>query len=492
MAFFTLKTLLIEPFCTGTRLHKPLLGLFCLINSLVLFNALFHFHRVGYDTLDGHMPYIAALGTFHLPDAETSRSFFSPPLPYVFPALVHFLLTSITSFTGWDTLSLDIACKAGQMQNVVFSLGLTFALLKICNTLYPDDIWFKFGALALLGIVPVYYKSFAFVRGEPLVAFLALVVIYQVCKLLFAQYVLYSRTSFILPGLTLGLLALSRQWGILLFPALAFWVLLLRVYQGRQSGALGRTVLQSLCLAILIGGWFYVVLAWRYGSPLAFNRDPSPIFRFSNQPATFYTGIGLDQLFRAPVYPAFANQLIPVFFSETWGDYWAHFVYTRSHTIFASDNGVSLNYLGRVNFVSLVPTIVLTGGMITGCVHMLRFIRPSNRVSSDLAESLERKDMLNRHAFFGLLVISILISLGSYIWFLIGYPNPRGDTVKATYMLHIFPLLAILASEFLRQVRSRSVALYWLLMGLLLLVFLHNLPVVITRFITPLPFLYDR
>lgn len=471
------------------RLNRPLLALFSLINGLVLFNALFHFHRVGYDTLDGHMPYIAALGTLHLPDPETSRSFFSPPLPYVFPALIHFLLTSISTFTGWDMLPIDIATKAGQLQNMLFSLGLTFYLLKICGIIYPGNTEFKFGALASIGILPVYYKSFAFVRGEPLVAFLTVVVIYQVSTLLYAQEVNNFKNRFWLLGLVLGFLALSRQWGLLLFPSLGLWVLLIRSRWGSYAHSLTRTVIHGLCLAFFIGGWFYVFLTWHYGSPLAFNRASSPVFALTNQPVTFYISIGLDQLFSSPVYPAFTNHLVPVLFSETWGDYWAHFVYTRSHTIFSSSHGVSLAYLGRVNLVALIPTLVLISGVMLGIRHTVQFIRQPGYLSV-VPPTSPQMFVLRQHAFFCLLVITILVSFGFYIWFLINYPNSRGDTIKATYILHIFPLLALLAGEFLRQLHARTVIVYRLTIGLGLLVFLHNMPVMITRFFTPLPFLH--
>lgn len=72
-----------------------------------------------------------------------------------------------------------------------------------------------------------------------------------------------------------------------------------------------------------------------------------------------------------------------------------------------------------------------------------------------------------------------------YLWFLIMYPNPgKGDTVKATHMIHISPFVAILGAELLHRTRQKSARAYLAIVTLLAVSLLHNLPVFITRHIS--------
>jgi hypothetical protein len=67
----------------------------------------------------------------------------------------------------------------------------------------------------------VYYKTFAFVRGEPYVAFFAVVVLYYVVLILVRKR--FFTVHALLLGCALGCAALSRQWGMFLFPAVGLF-----------------------------------------------------------------------------------------------------------------------------------------------------------------------------------------------------------------------------------------------------------------------------
>jgi hypothetical protein len=70
-----------------------------------------------------------------------------------------------------------------------------------------------------------------------------------------------------------------------------------------------------------------------------------------------------------------------------------------------------------------------------------------------------------------------------YMWFLIMYPNlGKGDTIKATYTLHIFPYLGLLFADLLRKIRRKAELVYWVIMVGLGLCFLHNLPASVTHY----------
>ncbi len=42
-----------------------------------------------------------------------------------------------------------------------------------------------------------------------------------------------------------------------------------------------------------------------------------------------------------------------------------------------------------------------------------------------------------------------------YLILLVVYPTKTGDTVKATYLIHVFPLAAVLAADLLERLNRR-------------------------------------
>jgi hypothetical protein len=288
----------------------------------------------------------------------------------------------------------------------------------------------------------------------------------------------------------LGLCALARQWGFFFFPAVGITA----AWEWISCPALRRVITRGLLAAFLtaglIAGWFYASLYFRYGSVTAFNRSPALQFSFSNQPRSFYLGLSPQLLFSQPVRPNYPNQFWPMIYSDTWGDYWEYFsIYgkdIRSSTYFSGiklmdhltvgrqEGWLETNYyafsvyLGRVNLVALFPSL-LAGCSVFFALFQL-FSRPS------IENSFEKKASVY-------LLLAMAISLAGYGWFLIQYPSDRGDTIKATYLLHIFPYLAVLVGSLMSWIERKSRRLYILLLGGLGLVFLFNLPAMVSRYI---------
>src|SRR5438093_3098503 len=124
----TLREYLAAPFRHDGRLHRPLLCLCLLVHLVLLFNAVFHDPWIGYDG-EAHVQYIEALAKLRLPAMEDTPEWYSPPLPYLLPALWRAAGFSLTS-----------AAKAAQLLNVVYSLLLFEFLLRICDQLRPGAI----------------------------------------------------------------------------------------------------------------------------------------------------------------------------------------------------------------------------------------------------------------------------------------------------------------------------------------------------------------
>lgn len=472
----SIKVVFTAFFRSWTRGQIVLVFLFLLINAFVLYNAIFHPPYAAYDSV-GHLQNIRIMSEFRLPGPEESWEFFSPPLPYLLPAFAR----SWKIFSFWDV------AKFAQVLNVFWSIGLTFYLIRICQLIRPGDDRFAIWTFSFLGILPVYYKTFAFIRGEPLFAFLVVLVVYQVLSIL--QRGVCSGREVLVLGITMGLMILCRHWGLLLIFALFVFALVITI--GKRKVFFLKVILMSSLLALASGGWFYAHLYKKHGSFIAFNAIPAPDFAFSNQTGAFYHDLNVRKLFTDPVRSSFTNSFFPKFYSELWGDYECYFlVYgwdlkNKNHIwgfdleeALKSDppsaqlmtNRYEINsYLGMANLVDLVPTAILVAGIFLGFLYVTRFFK-ANSAGIDTSA-------------FSCLFLIIVLSCIVYMGFLIMYPNhAKGDTIKATYLLHIYPLLAILCAELMQKLRALSFSVYASIVALFLIAAAFNFPLFMTRY----------
>ena len=92
-----------------------------------------------------------------------------------------------------------------------------------------------------------------------------------------------------------------------------------------------------------------------------------------------------------------------------------------------------------------------------------------------------------RSAGFALLTLVIAMSVIGYLAFVIVYPDlGKGDTIKATYILQVAPFIAILSGKVLHLVGTRSTRAYNAILAVLLIIFAHNVPALITNYVTPI------
>ena len=303
-------------------------------------------------------------------------------------------------------------------------------------------------------------------RGEPYVIFFPVIIFYLLTLLLKTSG--HTKEFALLLSLLIAGLLLSRQWGFLVIGALILVAVLL--IKTPSTSTIRRRTPFILMLAIILGislsSVFYVTVSIREGMTLPFNRA-SEEWSLSNQSTDFYFGTGDGQLFRAPSRPNFDNQFIPIFYSEIWGDYWHYFTVLGDNV---SEDFV--RYLGRVNLLSLIPTIILFFGVIGQGIKL---------VSTSASSQTQDIDWDVYYIELTALLI-IITSLVGYFWFLIRYPIYDGDTIKATYMLHIFPLAGILTAGYITKVLRVST---WAIRAILIIIgmiFLHNLSATISRY----------
>jgi hypothetical protein len=449
----------------------PLLA-FILIQAVVLTDVLLHDPYTAYDAQE-HLRYAATLSTFKLPSPEDSAEFFAPPLPYVVPAVLR--ATGLVS-DWW-------MAKSGQLMNFVYSIGLCLCIMAICKLTLPDFVSLQFWSLGLLAIVPVYFRTFSMMRGEPLLSFLVAASVYLTLK----AYRASTRRwwDFVWLGGLLGLAMLSRQLAFFMFPAIAVFAVLLPA-----SSLMGRLLnlkplVLSFAVAAAVGGWFYLGLHERYGHVTAFNRPFNP-WSLSQRSARFYFSLGLDHLFTDPIRPVFEGEFFPSFYSEFWGDYRCYFV------VYGKDSRYGFYWSGpaledlvardpppdwlKTNRFRIAPWI--------GCAQAVA-IFPSALFAIGLAmgtTTLFRRRGGDRAA--GLLALVTLSTMLGYLWFLLSLQNPTaGAGIKASYLLDVLPLVAILGARSLLLLRDRSPMMYRVLACMLALSAMFNMPLLFTRYV---------
>jgi len=461
-------------FQTNGKIDPIILTLCLVINVIVLANAILHYPKIGYDVIQ-HLNYIQILPD-RLPSQKDTYEFFSPPLPYFLPSRFDAICEQYTpdTFTNGKGITYSATCriydgKFAQGINFLLSIGTTILLLMIAEQIKPGNRFFKISALSMLALLTVYYKTFSQVRGEPYVVFFIALSIYLINEIL--KTTSFNYKLIIATGISLGLLVLSRQWGFFIFPAIFLLVIWIFI-RDRQTGWLrARQFFLITLLSAIVGGWFYIHLYLDYGTFSAFNVKQASSPPTIEKVLSFFgqTDIRSAELFQAPVRPVFDHQsFFAIMYSETWGDYWGYFTFVKP--AIASDkqgNQASIApYLGQVNLASIFPSLLLLASFVFGIIQIFRFRKSLTSEETPLV-------------FIALLALSTILG---YLWFVYKYFDQTDLVVKATYTIQTFIALLFLFAGFMEAIRKRSRWAYSAILILLALVFIHNLPAMITRY----------
>ena len=245
---------------------------------IMIFNVFSYYHEFGYDGQD-HKWYIEVL-PLDLPTQNDTKEFFSPPLPYLFPSIIDSICDKL-----YETNRTSINCSIfygniTQFFQLFMFFIILFCYLKILNLL-SENKNYKNLTLILLLLIPVNYKTFVMIRGEPYVSFFFFLILYLLFSIISKEKDI-NRADYIFLTLLMGGLGLSRQWGLLLLPGIFLTIFLVYKYKDKEfSKKYTRLVFSSSVFSFPLYFWFYTHLFLNYGSITAFNREPLP-FNFSN------------------------------------------------------------------------------------------------------------------------------------------------------------------------------------------------------------------
>jgi len=440
---------------------KKLSWVLILIILIIGFYNILHYDPLyGYDA-EAHYNYVDHFSRYlpyqiNLPDIENTREFFNPPIGYLVPSVAQVLCRNILTS---ETLLEDcrpIYATVSQIVQLLLYLFSVFINIKTISLFFENNKNVKFEYLLLVSLMAVNYKTIVQIRGETYILFFMSFLLYIFLKAEKNNFE-FKIITFLGLGITIGLLALSRQWAFLLFPGFFILIFFINKYQTKKYINL---IFSSFFIGFIVSSWFYFSLLFRYGSFTSFNKEPIG-FSFFNQPLSFYIPDFSDLflMFTEPIRPNFSNQFLTIIYSDFWGDYWGYFSFTSRNLEEGRNQLLIGEYLGRVNLFSFFATVFF----IFCFINFRKF---------------HKKIIFSRY-----ITLSIIISFFGYLWFLISYPElPTGDTIKATYMVQFFNLLLIPSTIKLVNFRESKHVIYKPLIFYFIFILLHNFSSYLSHF----------
>jgi 4-amino-4-deoxy-L-arabinose transferase-like glycosyltransferase len=390
------------------------------IAALVFWNA-FHYDWVrGYDAFSIARYMDVVEHRHRLPTRAETDVWHNPPLFFVVGAIAQQLAT----WGGWRT----DPYKAVQLLSALCGVALCLLAFLTARELWPRRRAAQLGALALAAATPVLIRAAALYHPEPLAAALVAAALYVLVRS-FARS-RYGLRAGVLAGLLLGFANLTRTWALAALAA-AF-VSLAPAWWWRRDREVLRFAIAVMAVASLLLLPWLAYKAVRYGNPLAFSTPNAAQWQGGPRPLAFYTALNLPQVFSHPYSDHYRNHLLPVVYSDWWGDYWRYWRVPPSMINSPPTLTGSLDSERRLqSYVGILPSL----GVLVGFFA--------------LAGAAVRQ----RSPALVVLTSSVVFLALSYTGFLIEYPKQDGDNMKSLYLLDAAVPLAVCGGWVLEKLR---------------------------------------
>jgi len=398
---------------------------------------------------------------FRFPTYEETSEVYDAPAFYFLSGLMARGIAAISHSEFLDALA--------HVRFLTAILGLVSFYLwyKIFNHLYPKN---KFGSvffILFLASVPVFYRVGAMIVSELLTCFnTALTFYYFICHFLTKPS--YKKSVILSLLISFGLLTRISFFAI----ALAIFIGILIWFGAKKKWWLAVKLLSVIALIILIlTGWFY--LGRHQGKLLNFGivkelYDQVP----DHEPIRldFYYDIPFKLMINYPIRPylSYPSYLLPIYYSDFWGDYWNYFPQRR----FGPDefqtakvkrqvySEARRKYLAWQVQVNLIPTLIMIAGFSYFFFTRLRSL-------------IKRKADVKTISEF-ILALAVIFIWGSLVAIVTKYPGGEGDWIKAPYSLLIVPIYIYSTSVFLFTWLKKYPIVYWSTLVILLFSIMNN------------------
>lgn len=360
----------------------------------------------GYDAQE-HITYARDLvERGELPDGV--GAYYTPP--------GYFVLAGLAGKLG-VTLDLEDPDHLGQLLSAIAVVATGVLVLLLARTLWPGRPVVWLAAVGFFCFFPIVLKTGAMFHPEPLVMLIIAGALLVLARMVRTKA--YSWHLAVPLGFLLGAGQLVRAWSLWMV-GVAVLVLCAVALTDRS---VRRSALGSLAIAVVVGALvpspWYVHQATQYSNPI-FDRPQQDEFLLARRPLAFYADARFPEVIRRPWSGRFNDRFLPVFYAETWGDYFGIWSWGPSR----ADRTDAIDAeLARQSRLGLLPTALALSGLVA--LLGLALTRP-------------REDP-------GRLIASLppVAAMASVLFFAVAYPTSDGDTIKGTYALAAAPALAL-------------------------------------------------
>jgi tetratricopeptide (TPR) repeat protein len=311
----------------------------------------------GFDA-DGHLEYVQfILDHGSLPSADQGWSMFQPPLYYVISA-------GLLKLGGLATSDLGGAYLL-RLQSLLFGIAQLFLLLAGLRLVFPGETRKQVIGMTVAAAVPMHLYMYQFVGNDALAATLASAAV--LLGLRIVREGSFSPRSHAALGACLGAAMLAKF-------SVAIVVLVLAVTLAWKLALERRGILdwlRSLGVGsisfLVVCGWHFGAVWYRFGSPFVGNWDPSVIPAWWQDPgyltSSYYLRFG--ESLATPIlsaYHSFADGI----YSTLWGD---GLISGRSQVWFAPP--WDLEWMAAGYLLAIVPSVFILVGAIGGLVRWI-------------------------------------------------------------------------------------------------------------------------
>ncbi len=400
----------------------------------------------GYDATE-HIAYANLLiERSQIPGRQGRTEYYTPPGFYA--------VAGAATWLGRQ-LGLPLPYRLAQLVNAALVFATALLVLNLARSLLPSSRAAQLAALGFFCFVPVVTRLGAMFHPEPLDLFLSTASV-VLCFRMLRRRTFGVRTSVTL-GVLLGAGQLVRAFSLWTFAVVVVTLAVAALASRTDRREIGRGFVITVTMTALVAGPWYVRQALHYSNPI-FDQPTASQLLWQRRPLSFYTGLGLPNVFSDPARPHFINEAIPTTYSEIWGDWEGYFAWGYGKPRARAP----VTRLGLQNVLGLLPTALAVFGWL-----------------ALLTRTLCRRSLASDPAPLLVALLPAAALLG-YLYFTVSYPTPTGNVLKASYMLTAAPAWAVAFGYAIQRLQRQSVLLVPLT-ALLLVALALDLPFLFYR-----------
>ena len=382
-------------------------AILALLAVVAVRNAVSYPPRAGYDAPE-YIAYARDLIERRELPPEGTGAYYTPP---GFP-----VLAGAATRLG-TALGLDEPERLGQLFNALAIAATGVLVFVLARILWPRRPVTWLAAVGFYAFFPTVVKTGAMFHPEPLEMLLTAGALVLLALML--RFRRYTWPLAVALGAVLGAGQLVRAWSLWVLAVSVVVLIAVALTDRDLRGRALRVLGIAVATAVLVPSPWYAHQALHYSNPV-FDQPQPREFLLARRPVAFYVDGRFPDVVVRPWRDRFNDRFLPVFYTETWGDYFGFWSWgsARGERTDAIDSE-----LARQSLLGLLPTGIAIAGVIA--LLALAIARP-------------REDPARLIA-----ALPPLAATAAVLYFAVAYPTNDGDTIKGTYALAAVPALAV-------------------------------------------------